>query len=300
MLRHCRLGHLAPRQQLQCTREVLLRPGLTRVGQIPLFQTNVWLTMKPDLGRKSRFHWARMPWLVPGAGHSQVAQPGADGTCNPLLMGESVNPWTCHQERTHKLSAYAKQPAIGSHCAGEGILCINAQSVPRYDETSDDDNYQPGFGAQFHYGTHEPGLDHPDVTSGCQERWLVWGPSQSCACCLVQARGDCLSTTTCCGLGACQSPGNKCVRVARLAKDRFSMYIVMPGKLSPALAKWRENTVISSPQGCAASRQAALWLAWITERTTSSIRVCGLFPNIRTCFGTNDRNYLWIFYLKEP
>ncbi len=56
----------------------------------------------------------------------------------------------------------------------------------------------------------------------------------------------------------CSVAKNKCVRVATLVKDRFSMYIVMPGKLSPALAKWRENTTISSPQGCAASRQAAL------------------------------------------
>ncbi len=56
----------------------------------------------------------------------------------------------------------------------------------------------------------------------------------------------------------CRVAKNKCVRVATLAKDRFSVYIVMPGKLSPALAKWRENTAISSPQGCAASRQAAL------------------------------------------
>ncbi len=98
----------------------------------------------------------------------------------------------------------------------------------------------------------------------------------------------------------CRVAKNKCVPVATLAKDCFSVYIVMPGNLSPVLAKCRENTAISSPQGCAASRQAALWLAWITARTTSLIRVCGLFPNIRTCFGTNDRNYLWIFQLKEP
>ncbi len=52
------------------------------------------------------------------AGHSQVAQPGADGTCNPLLRAESTSPWTRHQERAHKLSAYAKQPPIGGHYVG--------------------------------------------------------------------------------------------------------------------------------------------------------------------------------------
>ncbi len=36
-----------------------------------------------------------------GAGHSQVAQPGADSPCNPLLMAESLSSWTCHQERAH-------------------------------------------------------------------------------------------------------------------------------------------------------------------------------------------------------
>ena len=46
---------------------------------------------------------------------------GADSTCNPLQMGEPVSPWIRHQERTHKLSAYAKQPPVGSHYVGEGI-----------------------------------------------------------------------------------------------------------------------------------------------------------------------------------
>ncbi len=56
----------------------------------------------------------------------------------------------------------------------------------------------------------------------------------------------------------CHVAKNKCVRIATLAKDRFSVYIVMPGKLSPTLAKWRENIAISLPQGCAAFRQAAI------------------------------------------
>ena len=53
---------------------------------------------------------------------------------------------------------------------GGGIPRISAQSVPRYDETCDDDNYQPGFRAQSHYRTREPGLDHSDVIRGCQEQ----------------------------------------------------------------------------------------------------------------------------------
>ncbi len=59
MLGQCRLGHPAPLQWLQHAQEVLLLLGLTRVGQKLLFETNVWLTMRPDLGRKVRFHWFR-------------------------------------------------------------------------------------------------------------------------------------------------------------------------------------------------------------------------------------------------
>ncbi len=88
------------------------------------------------------------------AEYSQVVHPGADSTSNPLQVGESVSPWTRHQEHAHRLSAYAEQPPVGSHYVGEGIPRINAQSVPCYDEISDDDNYQPGFRVQSHYGTH--------------------------------------------------------------------------------------------------------------------------------------------------
>ncbi len=104
-------------------------------------------------------------------GHSHVAHPGADSTSNPLHVGESVSPWTRHQESIHRLSAYAKQLPLGSQYVSEGILRINAWPVPRYDETSDDDNYQPGFRTQTQYGTRGPSLAHPDVTRGCQE-WL--------------------------------------------------------------------------------------------------------------------------------
>ncbi len=85
--------------------------------------------------------------ILRGAGHSQVVHPGTDSTSNPLQVRESVSPWTHHQERAHRLSAYAEQPTVGSQYAGEGIPHGNALSVPRYDETSDDDNYQPGFRA---------------------------------------------------------------------------------------------------------------------------------------------------------
>ncbi len=53
---------------------------------------------------------------------------------------------------------------------GKSVPCVSVRSVPRYDETSDDDNYQPGFQAQSYNSTHEPGLAHPDVTRGCQKR----------------------------------------------------------------------------------------------------------------------------------
>ena len=53
---------------------------------------------------------------------------------------------------------------------GEGIPCVSTRSVPRYDETSDDDGYPPGFHAQSRLGTHEPDLAHPNVTRGYPER----------------------------------------------------------------------------------------------------------------------------------
>ncbi len=113
-----------------------------------------------------------MPWLVPTS-HAAlgIASWLNQGQTAPLLIGESVSPWTRHQERAHKLSAYTKQPPVGSNYVGEDIPCVNEWSVPRYDETSDDDNYNPGLGAQSHYGTCEHGLAHPGVTRRCQE-WL--------------------------------------------------------------------------------------------------------------------------------
>ncbi len=105
-----------------------------------------------------------------GAEHSQMVRPGADSASNTLSIGETVSPWTRHQERTHRLSACPEQPPVGGHYMGESVLRINAWSVPCYNETSDDDNYQPGFHAQSYYGTKEPLLAHPDVARGCQER----------------------------------------------------------------------------------------------------------------------------------
>ncbi len=48
-----------------------------------------------------------------GAGHGLVAQPGIEGFCDPLPMGEPASSWARHQEHAHKLSAYAKQPPVG-------------------------------------------------------------------------------------------------------------------------------------------------------------------------------------------
>ncbi len=61
-------------------------------------------------------------------------------------------------------------PPVGGHYVGEDIPCINAWSVPHYDETSDDDNYQPGFSVLSHSGACEPGLSHLGITRGCQEQ----------------------------------------------------------------------------------------------------------------------------------
>ncbi len=42
-------------QQLRCTQEALPRLELTRAGQTLFYETNVWLTMKPDSGIKVWF-----------------------------------------------------------------------------------------------------------------------------------------------------------------------------------------------------------------------------------------------------
>ncbi len=176
---------------LQCAREVLLQPGLTRAGQIPLSETNIWLTMKPDLVSVSPVLNAMAGASVPcSAGHSQVAQPRADGTCNPLPMGEPFSPLTRHQKSAHKLSAYAKQPPVGSHYVGEDFPRINVRSVPCSDDTSDDDNYQPGLGAQSHYGTHELGLAHSDSTGDARSSYLtVTGMRHLPGPCLLPCQG---------------------------------------------------------------------------------------------------------------
>ncbi len=98
------------------------------------------------------------------AEHYQMVYPGTGSASDPLRIGETVSPWTRHQERAHRLSARPEQPSAGGHHMGEDIPCISARSVPRYDETSDDDGYPPGF------HTHEPNLAHPDMTRGYPER----------------------------------------------------------------------------------------------------------------------------------
>ena len=98
-----------------------------------------------------------------------MVHPGAGSAGDPLHIGETVSPWTRHQECAHRLSARAEQPSVGGHYPGEGIPCISVRSVPRYDETSDDDGCPPGFQAQPYLGTHKPDLAHPDVTRGYPE-----------------------------------------------------------------------------------------------------------------------------------
>ena len=54
-------------------------------------------------------------------------------------------------------------------CSAPPCTHVNAWSAPRYEKNSDDDNYQPGFRAQSHYGIREHGLAHPDVARECHE-----------------------------------------------------------------------------------------------------------------------------------
>ncbi len=80
--------------------------------------------------------------------HSQMVHLGMDGASNPLRVGETVSPWTRHQEHTHRLSACPEQPSVASHYMSKNVLRVSARSVPCYDETSEDANYQPGFHTQ--------------------------------------------------------------------------------------------------------------------------------------------------------
>ena len=96
--------------------------------------------------------------------HNQMVHPGAYSVSNPLPVGEAVSPCIRHQQHAHRLSACPEPPSVRGHYMG-------TRSVPRYVETSDDDNYQPGFHAQPYLGAHEHSPAHPDVTKGYQE-WL--------------------------------------------------------------------------------------------------------------------------------
>ncbi len=107
--------------------------------------------------------------ILRGTGHGRVAQSAAEGICHPLPIREPASPWALHQERTHKLSAYAKQQPIGHHYVGKGTLHVSAQSFPHYDETSDD-NYQLGLGVLPCGGEREPGLAHPGMARGGTEQ----------------------------------------------------------------------------------------------------------------------------------
>ncbi len=95
---------------------------------------------------------------------------GTGSASDPLRIGETASPWTCHQERAHRLSACPEQPSAGGHYPGEGIPRASARSVSRYEETSDDDGYFPDIQAQPYLAANEPGLAHPDVIRGFPER----------------------------------------------------------------------------------------------------------------------------------
>ena len=144
MLRQCRLGHPASFQWLQHPREVLLQPGLTSFrsdtafrdqhlanyevrliqegsvspapnamagASVPCSAGHSWVAPGASVPCSAGHTWVAPGASVPcSAGHSWVAQPGAEGTCNPLLTGEPASPWARHQEHAHKLSAYAKHP----------------------------------------------------------------------------------------------------------------------------------------------------------------------------------------------
>ena len=61
------------------------------------------------------------------AEHGQMVHPGVDSASNPFRVGETVSPWTRHQERAHRLSARPEQPSAGGHYTGEGIPRIAAR-----------------------------------------------------------------------------------------------------------------------------------------------------------------------------
>ncbi len=105
-----------------------------------------------------------------GAEHYQMVYPGTGSASDPLRIGETASPWTRHQEHAHRLSACPEQPSAGGYYPGEGITRISAWSVPRCNESSDDDIYSPGFTTQPYLAAHEPNLAHPDVTRGHTER----------------------------------------------------------------------------------------------------------------------------------
>ncbi len=102
--------------------------------------------------------------------HYQMVYPGTGSASDPLCIGETVSPWTRHQECAHGLSAHPEQPSAGGHYPGEGIPRVSARSAPRHDETLDDDSYPPGFTTQPYLAIHEPDLAHPDVIRGFPEQ----------------------------------------------------------------------------------------------------------------------------------
>ncbi len=56
-----------------------------------------------------------------GVEHGEMVHPGANSAGNPLRLGETVSPWTRHQEHAHRLSACPEQPSVRGYPMGESV-----------------------------------------------------------------------------------------------------------------------------------------------------------------------------------
>ncbi len=144
-LGQCRPGQLTPSTRPQRVPEVLLQPGSTRVELTLLFENDAWPTTRPNSSRKRRLHRFRLLWLVP-------ALRVALNTTRWLIRAQAAPVTHPVMEKLPVLGHPIKGASTDSLLAqssayypGEGIPRVSAQFVLRYDETSDDDNYSPGF-----------------------------------------------------------------------------------------------------------------------------------------------------------
>ncbi len=127
--------------------------------------TSTVLTDQRIADYKARLRQEDSALLIPTAGprtsslhstgHGHVIQPGANDIDDPPLVGEPASPG--HATRSLPTSGL---PMLGSSLTVVVILVRTphtlVQSVPWYDETSDDDNYQLGFGALLNRNARHP------------------------------------------------------------------------------------------------------------------------------------------------